>query len=139
MGTAKPGLLITVSGLLASTLAENLLKIVWLAPSVWSVIGQRSKSLTLESRDLISRTVSIRPTRGNWLSLSEPQLPIWKRGVHVKGHQRCSKSWPLEPVLHFVAGKRVFFILMACFHFNLKERQCQRMLKLLHNCTHLTH
>ena len=26
-----------------------------------------------------------------------------------------------------------------CFHSNLKERQCQRMLKLLHNCTHLTH
>ena len=25
------------------------------------------------------------------------------------------------------------------FHFNPKERQCQRMLKLLHNCTHLTH
>ena len=25
------------------------------------------------------------------------------------------------------------------FHSNLKERQCQRMLKLLHNCTHLTH
>ena len=24
------------------------------------------------------------------------------------------------------------------FHFNLKERQCQRMLKLLHNCTHVT-
>ena len=23
------------------------------------------------------------------------------------------------------------------FHSNLKERQCQRMLKLLHNCTHL--
>ena len=25
------------------------------------------------------------------------------------------------------------------FHSNLKERQCQRMLKLWHNCTHLTH
>ena len=25
------------------------------------------------------------------------------------------------------------------FHCNPKERQCQRMLKLLHNCTHLTH
>ena len=25
------------------------------------------------------------------------------------------------------------------FHPNPKERQCQRMLKLLHNCTHLTH
>ena len=24
-------------------------------------------------------------------------------------------------------------------HSNPKERQCQRMLKLLHNCTHLTH
>ena len=24
------------------------------------------------------------------------------------------------------------------FHYNSKERQCQRMLKLLHNCTHLT-
>ena len=26
----------------------------------------------------------------------------------------------------------------SCFHSNPKERQCQRMLKLLHNCTHLT-
>ena len=25
------------------------------------------------------------------------------------------------------------------FHSNPKERKCQRMLKLLHNCTHLTH
>ena len=25
------------------------------------------------------------------------------------------------------------------FHSNLKERQCQRMLQLLHNCTHLTY
>ena len=27
----------------------------------------------------------------------------------------------------------------ASFHSNPKERQCQRMLKLPHNCTHLTH
>ena len=26
----------------------------------------------------------------------------------------------------------------ASFHFNPKEKQCQRMLKLPHNCTHLT-
>ena len=25
------------------------------------------------------------------------------------------------------------------FHSNPEERQCQRMFKLLHNCTHLTH
>ena len=28
---------------------------------------------------------------------------------------------------------------MVSFHSDSKERQCQRMLKLLHNCTHLTH
>ena len=27
----------------------------------------------------------------------------------------------------------------VCFHSNPKERQCQRMHKLPHNCTHLTH
>ena len=27
---------------------------------------------------------------------------------------------------------------MVSFHSNPKERQCQRMLKLLHNCTHFT-
>ena len=29
--------------------------------------------------------------------------------------------------------------LKRCFHSNPKERQCQRMLKLPHNCTYLTH
>ena len=28
---------------------------------------------------------------------------------------------------------------LLLFHSNPKERQCQRMLKLSHNCTHLTH
>ena len=27
----------------------------------------------------------------------------------------------------------------VCFHSNPQKRQCQRMLKLQHNCTHLTH
>ena len=30
-------------------------------------------------------------------------------------------------------------LLQISFHSNPKERQCQRMLKLPHNCTHLTH
>ena len=34
-----------------------------------------------------------------------------------------TQQWPQEKV---------------SFHSNPKERQCQRMLKLLHNCTHLT-
>ena len=36
-----------------------------------------------------------------------------------------TQQWPTE------MGK-------VSFHSNPKERQCQRMLKLLHNCTHLT-
>ena len=44
-------------------------------------------------------------------------------------HSKCQQIWkiqqrPLEKV---------------SFHSNPKERQCQRMLKLPHNCTHLTH
>ena len=38
---------------------------------------------------------------------------------------RKTQQWPQD-------WKKVYF------HSNPKERQCQRMLKLLHNCTHLT-
>ena len=38
-------------------------------------------------------------------------------------------------VLHFVLAMGLEKV---SFHPNSKERQCQRMLKLLHNCTHLT-
>jgi len=44
-------------------------------------------------------------------------------------HSICQQIWKtaLAPGLEKVS-----------FHSNPKERQCQRMLKLLHNCTHLT-
>ena len=32
----------------------------------------------------------------------------------------------------------LYLLEKVSFHSNPKERQCQRMLKLLHNCTHLT-
>ena len=44
-------------------------------------------------------------------------------------------------VLHSYAskfGKLTSGLEKVSFHSNPKERQCQRMLKLLHNCTHLT-
>ena len=41
-------------------------------------------------------------------------------------HSKCQQS-AVAPGLEKVS-----------FHSNPKERQCQRMLKLLHNCTHLT-
>ena len=45
-------------------------------------------------------------------------------------HSICQQIWKTQqwPQLEKVR-----------FHSNPKERQCQRMLKLPHNCTHLTH
>ena len=42
-------------------------------------------------------------------------------------HSICQQIWKVATGLEKVS-----------FHSNPKERQCQRMLKLLHNCTHLT-
>ena len=45
-------------------------------------------------------------------------------------HSVCQQIWKLS------SGHRIEKV---SFHSNPKERQCQRMLKLPHNCTHLTH
>ena len=42
-------------------------------------------------------------------------------------HSICQQIWKTQH------GHRI-----GSFHSNPKERQCQRMFKLLHNCTHLT-
>ena len=42
-------------------------------------------------------------------------------------HSICQQIWKTQQCFQKVR-----------FHSNLKEGQCQRMLKLLHNCTHLT-
>jgi len=40
--------------------------------------------------------------------------------------------------LHYLNSAVATGLEKVSFHSNFKERQCQRMLKLLHNCTHLT-
>ena len=42
----------------------------------------------------------------------------------------CQQTWKTSVV--------AIRLRKVSFHSNLKERQCQRMLKLLHNCTHHT-
>ena len=42
----------------------------------------------------------------------------------------CQQIWKTQAV--------ATRLVKVSFHSNPKERQCQRMLKLLHNCTHLT-
>ena len=41
-------------------------------------------------------------------------------------------------VLHSILSAVATGLEMVSFHSNPKERQCQRMFKLPHNCTHLT-
>ena len=58
-------------------------------------------------------------------------LLILKDDVVKVLHSICQQIWKTQqwpPGLEKVS-----------FHSNPKERQCQRMLKLLHDCTHLTH
>ena len=50
-----------------------------------------------------------------------------ERRPHGQSGQEMIKAWIY-----------VLMVLMASFHFSSKERQCQRMFKLPHNCTHLT-
>ena len=46
-------------------------------------------------------------------------------------HSICQQIWKTQLVATGLEK--------VSFHSNPKERQCRRMLKLLHNCTHLTH
>ena len=45
-------------------------------------------------------------------------------------HSICQQIWKTQ---QWATGLE-----KVSFHSNPEERQCQRMLKLLHNCTHLT-
>ena len=54
---------------------------------------------------------------------------ILKDGPVKVLHSICQQIWKTAVATGLEKGS---------FHSNPKERQCQRMLKLLHNCTHLT-
>ena len=47
-----------------------------------------------------------------------------------------ASHWPMRIELTLLESR--IQIKLACFHSNPKERQCQRVFKLAHNCTHLT-
>ena len=52
--------------------------------------------------------------------------------------KRCCESAALNMPADLEDSARVTRLEKVSFHFNSKERQCQRMLKLPHNCTHFT-
>ena len=51
----------------------------------------------------------------------------------------CCKSAAVSMPANLENSSVVTGLEKICFHSNPKEKQCQRMFKLLHNCTHFTH
>ena len=51
----------------------------------------------------------------------------------------CSESAALNIPANLENSTVALALEKVSFHSNPKERQCQRMVKVLHNCTHLTH
>ena len=57
---------------------------------------------------------------------------------YVKSLRRCYETDSLNMPANLENSAVATELQKVSFHFNPKERQCQRMLKLPHNCTHLT-
>ena len=57
---------------------------------------------------------------------------------YFKSERRCCESAALNMPAHLENSAVATGLENVSFHSNTKERQCQRMLKLRHNCTHLT-
>ena len=64
----------------------------------------------------------------------------WNSSWAISNPKRwCCKSAALNMPANLENSVVATGLKKASFHSNPEERQCQRMLKLLHNCTHLTH
>ena len=61
-------------------------------------------------------------------------------GLHccVRAFSSCSKQGLLFVAVHWLLLLASLTVEQRAFHSNPKERQCQRMFKLLYNCTHFT-
>ena len=66
---------------------------------------------------------------------------IWsmKRNPKRNSKRGCCESAALNTPANLENSAEATGLEKVSFHSNPKERQCQRMLKLPHNCTHLTH
>ena len=69
------------------------------------------------------------------------RLPRYRHGGEELPHVLNQGRWPRGAMPRPRSGEaaeRNNPTSKVSFHSNPKEKQCQRMLKLLHNCTHLT-
>ena len=94
----------------------------------WRIMGKtrelKKKSISASLNMLKPLTVWITASCGKfYMQVKKQQLEqTWNNGL-VQNWENSAVATGLEEI---------------SFHSNPKERQCQRMLKLLHNCSHLT-
>ena len=73
----------------------------------------------------------------------EARYNFWKndtaKDTTISNPKRwCCESASLNMPAHLENAAMAKVLEKVCFHSNRKERQCQTMLKLPHNCSHLT-
>ena len=90
-----------------------------------------------EARDIVQETgiktipMERKCKKATWLSGEALQIAVKRREAKSKGEKQLYKHLNAEFQRIARRDKKAFLS-------DPKERQCQRMLKLLHNCTHLT-
>ena len=95
----------------------------------WTVVCQAPLSMEFSRQEYWSGLPF--PTPGDLPDPGTKTMP-----VHLLHWQ--VDSLPLAPPANLENSAVAKGLEKVSFHSNPKERQCQRMLKLLHNCTHLT-
>ena len=85
--------------------------------------------LECEVKWALGSITTIKASRSGGDGIPAELFQILKDDAMKVLHSICQQIWKTQQATGLEKG---------CFHSNPKERQCQRMLKLPHNCTHLT-
>ena len=131
-----------------SLAAKNIINLIWVLiiwcfPCVESSLVLLEKGVCYDQCVLLAKMNSLCPAS---FRIPRPNLPV------IPGISWLPTFAFQSPVMKRTSFLGVFWVFPAnlensavgtglekvSFHSNPKERQCQRMLKLLHNCTHLT-
>ena len=113
----------------------------WCHLAIWfSVVPFSSSSQTLPASESFPNESTLHMRWPKYWSFSfsiilSKEHPSWA----ISSPERwCCESAALNMPANLENSAVATGLEKVSFHYNPKERQCQRMFKLLHNCTHLT-
>ena len=122
--------------------SDQSLSLVQLFATPWIAARQASLSITISWSSLRLKSESVMPSSHLILYCPLLLLPPIPPSIRVFSKEstlrmRWPQYWSYMPA-NLENSAVATGLEKVSFHSNPKERQCQRMLKLLHNCTHLT-